>query len=234
MCITGCSPKRAGVEFFSELEDSPLNIKELAKKHKVDVKVVELPVKLIVKNGKLDEKVLSNWVRGLAGKSSIGDGKMVYQGAFLVAEEKTIEYRNLFFSIIRRIWHYLHDSKVYLRLSLRIIPKNSHNKNFSKPKIIFVFSRRDSIKSHLFGDYNFSWPHWFVDKSPLDFSDVGRSIEVVEMKSIKDAEKFAGSFENYGNGREKTTCVFCPEKIYMHVRKFIGEKFGYDMAVRAV
>ena len=238
MCVTGCHPKRAGQEFFSELKDSPLNIKELAKKHRVDIKVIELPIKSIIKNGKLDEKIFSNWVRGFVRKINIDNNKLVYQGSFLVAEGRTIENENLFLPLSSRISDTLNDLikiDCGCRLILRIIPKKRYNKNLGKPKMIFIFSKRDNIKSYLFGDFKFTWSHWFVNKFPSDFSGIDKSIEVIDMKSIKEAKRFAKSFgKSNVIGKEKTPCIFCSEKIYKYVRELIGEKFGYDMVVRAV
>ena len=222
MCIIGCSPKRAGEEFFNELKDSPLNIKELAKKHRVGIKVIELPIKSIIKNGKLDEKIFSNWVKGLVRNINIGNNKFGYQRAFLVAQGRTIENRNLFLPIFRRISGSLSDLiKVNLRLSLRIIPKKRYNKNFSKPKIIFVFSKRDNIKSYLFGDDNFLIPHWFISKKLNDFNQerIDKTLKIFNVSSLSQAKKIIKS------RIKKTPCIFCSEKTLRKVNKFYRGTF---------
>ena len=138
MCITGCAPKRAGQEFFNDLENNSSKIKEIAKKHKVVVKLICIPIKSIIKNEILEKKALLNWVNELRKKVNIHPKKLIYQGAFVLVEPSSWDSKKSLFHLHKMMYSLGDLTKINLRWSLRRIAKKESKQQPKNLKMIQI------------------------------------------------------------------------------------------------
>jgi len=229
MCITGCSPRRAGNNFFSSLKGNFSHIRKIAAERNIKTDVFRFPLRKYIKSfdTSFASAVRNSFKNGLNTPENF-----LYQGTLFFAEGDLRD--NAFFK--KHFWSILFGIKDKIGESLKTSPRftyfdatSSGGDDFPKLTMVKAFSSKKNIKSYLCGDDSFRFPHWFVDKNVSDYENVDDTLRIVRLDSKSDAKGF---YDNFSKKNNYTECVFCSEKIYKYARELIGNKFGYDMVLR--
>ena len=193
MCIIGCSPKRAGLEYFNNLKITE------------HLKVFEFQINL--SKSEKDLKKIFDKIR-----STKTPKNYVYQGDLITGDLITYDPENIKRKKIfrKKIFLYIRNS---LGLERRIIFK--HIKHQATINILVAYSKKDNIKSFLYGDSKFTMPHWFISKQPREFNTkyIDDEINIFEISTLDEAKKIIKK------RRKKTPCVFCSVSLYNKIKK---------------
>jgi len=183
MCIIGCSPKRAGLEYFNNLKITE------------HLKVFEFQINL--SKSETDFKRLFDKIR-----STKTPKNYIYQGDLITYGHENFKQKEIF--------PYIRNSLGFER---RIVFK--HIKNQATINILVAYSKKDNIKSFLYGDSKFTMPHWFISKQPREFNTkyIDDEINIFEISTLDEAKKIIKK------RRKKTPCVFCSVSLYKSIRK---------------
>ena len=228
MWITGCCPKRAGNDFFAKIKKDFSMIDYFAEKQNVKTDLFKFPLRDMIDNfvGCFSSALNNSFKDGIKSHKNF-----VYQGTLFFAEGNLIN--NIFFKeefprLLFKIMYDTADLKINPRFTY-FDATTSGGDDFPKLTMVKVFTYKKNIKSYLYGDDNFRFPHWFVDKNADDYENIDETLRIVKLNSLSDAKEF---FKGFSKKTDFTECVFCSEKIYKHARELIGNKFGYDMVLR--
>ena len=183
MCIIGCSPKRAGLEYFNNLKITE------------HLKVFEFQINL--SKSETDFKRLFDKIR-----STKTPKNYIYQGDLITYGHENFKQKEIF--------PYIRNSLGFER---RIVFK--HIKNQATINILVAYSKKDNIKSFLYGDSKFTMPHWFISKQPREFNTkyIDDEINIFEISTLDEAKKIIKK------RRKKTPCVFCSVSLYNKIKK---------------
>ena len=183
MCIIGCSPKRAGLEYFNNLKITE------------HLKVFEFQINL--SKSEKDLKKIFDKIR-----STKTPKNYIYQGDLITYGHENFKQKEIF--------PYIRNSLGFER---RIVFK--HIKNQATINILVAYSKKDNIKSFLYGDSKFTMPHWFISKQPREFNTkyIDDEINIFEISTLDEAKKIIKK------RRKKTPCVFCSVSLHKSIRK---------------